>query len=411
MFFRYDGVVQTPLGLAVDGADIAVLTDPSNFSTQPGTPLAEIYSDETSNAATITGAVWEAGQILFTFLTTPPADVVPGSYIAVSSVNPAAYDTTLEAPYLVVAVNGNVVTVAELTNPGTYVSGGTVATSVLPNPTQSQNNGNFFFYAAAGLYGVQIYYSTVEIDLPDQGVGTLAGGSVLSVALSAPVQFVVTGSPVTTSGTLALAWATETANLVLAGPAAGVPAVPTFRSLVAADLPGGIGTVSSVGLTFAVPAFLTVAVTGSPITTSGTLAITLALANESANTALLGPTTGSAAPPTFRALVTADLPAVLVPGVTLTGATDALSFNSDNFITTAGVDATTLGTPTPTTNDFEFVRVTDVGGHAHTITCSSGKIVPAHHLVTFNGTAGSFIELEAYQGLWYPRANSGVTIS
>ena len=410
MFYRYDGTVQTPLGLAVDGANIAVLTDPSDFDSQPGSPLATIYSSDATNSATVTAATWAAGQILFTFSTTPPSDVVPGSFIAVSGVTPATFDSTLEDPYLVVAVNGDVVTVAELTNPGTYVSGGTVATSILPNPTQSGPNGNFFFYAASGLYGVQIYYSTVEMDFPDQGVGFLGGGSVTSVALTMPAIFSVAGSPITSSGTLAVTFATETANLVFAGPASGSAAAPTFRSLVAADIPS-LSYVSSVALTFSVPAIFTIAITGSPITSSGTLGLTLALATESANTGFLGPTSGSAAPPTFRALVTADLPLVQHPVVTLTGSTDAIVFGTDNFITTAGVDGTSLATPTATTDDGKIVRVTDVGGHAHTITTSSNKIVPSHHLVTFNGTAGSWIELEAYQGLWYPRANSGVTIS
>uniref|UniRef100_A0A6H1ZC31 Uncharacterized protein n=2 Tax=viral metagenome TaxID=1070528 RepID=A0A6H1ZC31_9ZZZZ len=40
--------------------------------------------------------------------------------------------------------------------------------------------------------------------------------------------------------TQALGLDTQTANLVFSGPAAGVAAVPTFRALVAADLPGGL---------------------------------------------------------------------------------------------------------------------------------------------------------------------------
>lgn len=96
---------------------------------------------------------------------------------------------------------------------------------------------------------------------------------------------------------------------------------------------------------------------------------------------------------------------------TASGSTDVLIFPGATFITTAGVDATTLATPTLTVDDGKRIRVVDAGGHAHTITTASGKIVPAHHLVTFNGTAGSWVELEAYQGLWYPLGNSGVVIS
>ncbi len=64
----------------------------------------------------------------------------------------------------------------------------------------------------------------------------------------------------------------------------------------------GAGTVTSAALSM--PAIFTVG--GSPITTSGTFAITLA--NETANTVWAGPTSGGAAAPTFRALVNADFP-------------------------------------------------------------------------------------------------------
>jgi hypothetical protein len=60
-------------------------------------------------------------------------------------------------------------------------------------------------------------------------------GTVTSVALTAPAILSVAGSPVTGSGTLALTLATQTANLVWAGPTSGGAAAPTFRSLVIAD--------------------------------------------------------------------------------------------------------------------------------------------------------------------------------
>ena len=68
---------------------------------------------------------------------------------------------------------------------------------------------------------------------------TPAGGSgtVTSVGLSLPAIFSVSGSPVTTSGTLTGSLATQTANTIFAGPTSGGSAAPTFRALVAADLP------------------------------------------------------------------------------------------------------------------------------------------------------------------------------
>ena len=128
------------------------------------------------------------------------------------------------------------------------------------------------------------------------------GGSVTSVAQTVPSIMSVSGSPITTTGTLAIALSTQTANTVFSGPTTGAAATPTFRSLVAADLPAGTGTVTSVAQT--VPAEFSVS--GSPITTSGTLAISKQ--TQVANRVWAGPTSGADAQPAFRALVAADIP-------------------------------------------------------------------------------------------------------
>jgi hypothetical protein len=71
---------------------------------------------------------------------------------------------------------------------------------------------------------------------------TSGGGSVTSVGLTVPSRQAVTGSPVTAAGTLAITDNTQSANLVFAGPSSGSAAAPTFRALVAADIPGGGGS-------------------------------------------------------------------------------------------------------------------------------------------------------------------------
>lgn len=311
VFFRMDGWVQTPTGEAVPGASVVVLDQPADFTTQPGSPLATIYAADTSNSASITAASWFAQQITFQLSAPPPADVIPDSYIGVSGVSPSTYDSTAEEPWLVVSVSGNNVVVEALTDPGSYSSGGTVATSVLPNPLATDGNGHYFFYTLPGIYSVQVYGSTIaEQDYPDQGIGTVAGGSVTSVGMTVPAEFSVAGSPVTGSGTLAISKVVQNPNKVWAGPTSGADALPTFRTLVAADIPS-LAFVTSVGFSLAVPGIFTQSVAGTPVTGAGTLAATIGLANQAANKVWAGPTTGADAPPTFRLLVNADLPVPL----------------------------------------------------------------------------------------------------
>jgi hypothetical protein len=90
------------------------------------------------------------------------------------------------------------------------------------------------FPAVQGTSTVKLTLSQVKTFI---GAGT---GTVTSVALSAPAEFTVSGSPVTHGGTLALAKASQAANAVWAGPASGASAAPSFRTLDARDLPLGV---------------------------------------------------------------------------------------------------------------------------------------------------------------------------
>lgn len=66
--------------------------------------------------------------------------------------------------------------------------------------------------------------------------GIAGAGTVTSVGLSLPADFTVSGSPVTAAGTLTAVWASQLANRFLAAPD-GAPGTPTFRAIVAADVP------------------------------------------------------------------------------------------------------------------------------------------------------------------------------
>lgn len=98
--------------------------------------------------------------------------------------------------------------------------------------------------------------------------GAPASGTVTSVGLSVPgVLFSVSGSPVTTSGTFSFSLLTQNANKVFAGPTTGADATPTFRALVAADLPTVPISKGGTGQTAQTAAFDAL----SPNTTAGDL--------------------------------------------------------------------------------------------------------------------------------------------
>jgi hypothetical protein len=84
----------------------------------------------------------------------------------------------------------------------------------------------------------------VRTYVTDLGYSTTTG-TVTSIGLSLPNLFSVSGSPVTTTGTLTATLAAQAANVVLAGPTTGSAAAPTFRALVAADLPATAVTAGS----------------------------------------------------------------------------------------------------------------------------------------------------------------------
>ena len=190
-----------------------------SYNTVGASPLAG--STSLTTLGTITTGTWNASVIGASYGGTGVAGTLTGVLYG----NGTSAHTVATAAQLVSAIGSTAVTNSKNT---TNVLGGTAnqivyntgsgATSFITAPTTSGTylewNGSAFVWATPG-----------------------GGGTVTSVALSLPSIFTVSGSPVTSSGTLTGSLATQSANLVFAGPSSGSADAPTFRSLVAADIP------------------------------------------------------------------------------------------------------------------------------------------------------------------------------
>lgn len=160
-------------------------------------------------------------------------------------------------------------------------------------------------------------------------------GTVSSVALAMPSIFQVSGSPVTTTGTLTAVLLGQNANMIFAGPVSGSANVPTFRALVAADLPFATSTtagaiIPGTGLSVAVNGVLSLNTSQVVTSVAGrTGAITLSVSDVSGAAPLNSPaltgTPTSTTPPSAdnstRVATTAFVQSLISAGA-------VLSFNS-----------------------------------------------------------------------------------
>lgn len=262
-------------------------------------------------------------------------------------------------------------------------------------------------------------------------------GTVTSVGLSLPAIFSVSGSPVTTSGTLTATLASQTANYFFAAPN-GTSGTPSFRAMVAADVPSlpaskitsgtiatarlGSGTASSSTVLLGNSTWGTVpnaGLTNSAITIAGTstslggsIALdtitglsttglvkrtgtnTLSIAtsgtdylapftSQTANYVFAAPN-GTSGTPTFRAIVSADIPTLnqntTGSAATLTTArtiqTNLASTSSASFNGSANITPGVTGT-LPATN----------GGTGTNTAPTSGQILYSASGTTYTPTS------------------------
>ena len=249
------------------------------------------------------------------------------------------------------------------------VSGSPVTTTgTLTGTLTTQAANSLFAGPISGVGATPTFRALTTADIAGLGVGT-----VTSVGMTVPSILSVTPSTITTSGSFALSLTTESANQIFAGPSSGAAATPTFRSLTSADIPAlpyGTGTVTSVGLSL--PGIFTV--TGSPVTTSGTLTATLA--TETANYVFAGPTSGAAVAPSFRALVSTDIPALsyqsVVAPTTVTTATYSIS-TTDLWVINNYAGSLTLTLPTASSYSGRVLNIQNY--QAFTVVSASSNVV------------------------------------
>ena len=133
------------------------------------------------------------------------------------------------------------------TTPISASLGGSGEAGTITGPLKGNGTSAFTEAAASDIYGLWSGSCSSSTYLRGDGAcaSPTGSGTVTSVALTAPTWLTVTGSPVTTSGTLAITGTSETANYIVASPNGSTGAVSP-RAMVLADMPA-IGSNTVIG--------------------------------------------------------------------------------------------------------------------------------------------------------------------
>lgn len=265
------------------------------------------------------------------------------------------------------------------------ISSGTLPAARLPNFVGDSGSGGTKGAVPAPAAGDAAAGKFLKADGTFAVPAGSATGTVTSVAVTVPARQTVSGSPVTTTGTIAITDNTQSANQIFAGPSSGAAATPGFRALVAGDIPAiaesqvtnlttdlaakaplasptftgtpaaptpatadnstkiattafvqanlssvGGGTVTSVSVA-ATPSWLT----GTVATATSTPAITLAATSGLTANQFLATPNGSTGALALRAMMAADLPTSAksgVVGITMDGGGSVLTTGSKGYL-------------------------------------------------------------------------------
>ena len=231
-------------------ANIKITALPANTSVTPGSDVLPLVSAGVTTKATpsqiVNATLLAPGPIGSTtpgsanFTTLNVANTISGAGFSnyLASPPPIGSSSANSGRFTTLTVNGsttlNVGLNGLLLSTSGVVSAATAGVNYAP-----ATSGTSILYGngSGGFSGVTIGSGLTFSSGTLSATGGGGSGTVTSVGLSLPNIFNVTNSPVTTTGTLTGALATQTANYVFAGPTTGSAAVPTFRSLVASDIP------------------------------------------------------------------------------------------------------------------------------------------------------------------------------
>lgn len=226
-----------------------------------------------------------AGSPVFRSLATgdlPNTAVTAASYGSASGVGTFTVDAKgrlTAAATVAIAISASAITSGILTTVrgGTGVDGSAAA------------NGQLLIGNGAG-YSLSTITAGAGISVVN-GAGTitiaaLTSGTVTSIDVAVPAFMTSVGGPVTTSGTITLAFTSQAANLMFASPDGGA-GVPTFRAIATADLPNTAVTAAAYGSASSIGTF-TVDAKGR-LTAAATVAVSITASQVSDfNTAVNG---------------------------------------------------------------------------------------------------------------------------
>lgn len=293
------------------------------------------------------------------------------------TINGTTFDLTADRSWIIAAGSGTVTSVSS--------ANADIAVSVSsPNPILTLNSGaganQIVKRDSSGNLNATTVTTNANLigDITSVGNTTTASGALVkTVILNTPNIFTNPVTYTTTTGTAtgALSLVTQSQNRFFAGPISGSAANPIFRAIDPTDIPTlnqnttgnaatvttnanltgditsvGNATTASSSIVKSVVLNTTGVLYSNPVTyaTSGGVATgSLVLVSQVANTVLAGPSTGSSTTPTFRTLVTADVP-------TLTAISNGNIAFGDSI--TYGTGATSLQT------GFSYLFGRSIGG-------------------------------------------------